>query len=259
MGRLRPIIWEMSVHGRYRDRCRYQTMETGVSNTLGLVGDSDDVDLLQDVELAFGIRFADAETIECHTVGDLYAILTSRFDGARDETGRCAMAMTFYRLRQGLSACGVAKGLRPDTPVGDLSTLTVKKLFKQIRAETGLRLPDLMLTIPGTIGFLGLTAGLLGLPVVLAAAAHFWFVPTIAALFGLLMVRIDPGRFPSGCETFGDLTRRIAAMNFGTLVAEGVAPRSKHLWDALVEVLSEHTATPKSEIQLETFLLYSQL
>jgi len=40
-----------------------------MTSSLGLAGDLDDVELIQDVEAAFGVRLGDDEIEQCSTVG----------------------------------------------------------------------------------------------------------------------------------------------------------------------------------------------
>jgi hypothetical protein len=81
----------------------------------------------------------------------------------------------------------------------------------------------------------------------------------LAASLGIMLVLLDPGKVPPDCQTLGDLSRKVTGLNFGKLSDEGAEPRDKDLWNALVEVLSEDTLLPKSEIQAETLLLQKQL
>ena len=227
-------------------------------NSLELDDDLDPVELQQSLEAAFDFRFSDPEAAACQTVGDIYAILTGRFATARDEVGRCVTAMAFYRLRRALSGLGIDTGLRPGTPLKGLSPLTIKSLLVEIGTRTGLRLPRHGASLPGTAGALSVFAGFLGLMALGVVGLHFWPVPLLTAIAGFILIWIDPGQLPADCQTIGDLAQKLAALNFGKLVAEGAEPREKHLWEALLEVLSENSLTPKSEIHPDTLLLRKQ-
>ncbi|WP_184721917.1 hypothetical protein [Caulobacter sp.] len=48
-----------------------------MADTIGLVGDGDDVDLLQAIEQSFQVRFGD-ETTRWSTIGDLHQALVAR-------------------------------------------------------------------------------------------------------------------------------------------------------------------------------------
>jgi hypothetical protein len=85
-----------------------------MSSSLGLSGDLDDVDLVEDIEAAFGLRFSDDEIERCSTVGHLFELVENKLPDA--SFGGCATAMTFYRLRRGLQIRVTAE-LRPMTPI----------------------------------------------------------------------------------------------------------------------------------------------
>ncbi len=83
--------------------------------TLGLGGDGDDAELVQAIERAFDLRFADAETASWRTAGDIHKTLLDRMP--ESPAGACATSMAFYRLRSGLEAVRRGSGaIRPQTP-----------------------------------------------------------------------------------------------------------------------------------------------
>ena len=49
-----------------------------MTSSLGLAGDLDDVDLVEDVEAAFSIHLADDEISRCSTVGQLFELIEAR-------------------------------------------------------------------------------------------------------------------------------------------------------------------------------------
>jgi hypothetical protein len=79
-------------------------------NTLGLVGDLDDVELVELVERAFDITFSPREMEQILTVGEFYDLLLTKIppNGADRQ---CASAMAFYRLRSALRRLGYGDGL----------------------------------------------------------------------------------------------------------------------------------------------------
>src|SRR5215468_590291 len=88
------------------------------------------------------------------------------------------------------------------------------------------------------IGCLLLLAGLAAVVTGAISQAWGWIVAGLASLVvGLVLMRLDPGALPKGCETLGDLATKVSARNFGTFARSGGAVRSDGLWDALTEVL----------------------
>ena len=228
-------------------------------NTLGLDDDLDMVEVGSNLEASFSIRFTAAEFGAWRTVGDIYSTLRSRISNSGKRAGRCATSMTFYRLRRALSDLSLDTRLRPDTPVKGLTTLTAKRLFKQISVRSGLRLPRPKVALCGTLGAWSILVSLIGLLTTAVFVPHWWLVPMLAAALGIMLHRLDPGEVPLDCQTLGDLSRKVAGLNFGKLSNEGAELHDKDLWNALVEVLSEDTFLPKLEIGPETLLLQKQL
>jgi hypothetical protein len=228
-------------------------------NTLGLDDDLDTVEVVSNLETSFSIRFTDAEISAWRTVGDIYSTLRSRVSYLRKGAGRCATAMTFHRLKRALSEMSIDTRLRPDTPAKGLTTLTTKALFKQISANSGLRMPRPRVALWGTVGMWSILASFIGLATTAVVGPHWWPIPMLAAGIGSILWWLDPGEVPPDCQTLGDLSRKVTGLNFGKLSNEGAELHDKDLWNALVEVLSEDSLLPKLEIRPETLLLQKQL
>ncbi len=225
-----------------------------MTDTLGLVGDGDDLDLLAALEACFGVGITSSEAESLRTVEDIRALLRSRFSASSAKAGGCASAMAFYRLRKAFSELGAEVKLKPDTRLKAITTLSPKALFKRLGSRSGLRLR----ADSGALGHAGLyvlVTALLGLLPTLAIRPGFWFLPVMAAAFGVLLLVCDRGRLPPDCETLGDLAKEAAARNLGRLTIAGAQPREKDLWNALTRVLSDYSAIPRSEIRPETWIL----
>jgi hypothetical protein len=228
-------------------------------NTLGLDDDLDGVELRKSLEASFDVTFSDGESETCRTVGDIHRFLQERFSERGGAAQGCASAMAFYRLRREFIAFGVTKELQPNTVLRDISPRSLRRLFSRIRAHAGLRMPNLEFAGLGRLGVLLLAVGALALPAIAAVRPHFWWLPTLAGASGIALISTDARRFPSDCRTFGDLAKKVAALNFGKLVADGAGRRDTDLWNALLEVLSEFSVLPKAEISRETTILQRQI
>lgn len=227
------------------------------SNTIGLDGDLDDVEMLMAIEKAFIIHISDSEATGLRTVGDIYALLQSRFAN-NAPTKKCALAMAFYRLRAALVAMGVnKKTLKPETKVQDMTSLKAKRFINNLEAFAHLGMPKPALGLCSALGLFALIAGCLSLfCMIFPALRPFWPVPATLIMSGLILFRIDNGKIPQEL-TLAELSRQVAGINAGRLIAEGANPSSAYLWKALLVVLSEHTTLPPSEITPETTLLIS--
>ncbi|HCS22691.1 MAG TPA: hypothetical protein DIW20_02990 [Rhodospirillaceae bacterium] len=228
-------------------------------DTLGLKGDLDDVELLMDIESAFGIHIANDEAARLFTVGDIYTLLQNKLSSTK-EADKCATAMTFYRLRSALAAFGVDKKLiTPTTPVRDMSTLKAADFFKQLKSRTQMTMPRPQASWRGILGNSSALFGVISFfyCLFLPAAQNFWPPSAILFVSGILLCRADQGKLPENF-TLAELSQKVAGMNAGKLITEGAKPSDDYLWQALMVVLTEHSALPPSEITPSTALLVKQ-
>jgi hypothetical protein len=142
-------------------------------NTLGLDDDGDDVDIVRDLEASFGIRISDDEAANCHTVGDVFELLRRLLAISGGDNSGCASAMAFYRLRRAIGQTVGASKAAPATLLADIAPNSPRRLFREIRSKTNLRLPALDFSWLGCIGVV-LTLACLLVPVALAARSFYW-------------------------------------------------------------------------------------
>lgn len=216
-----------------------------MSSSLDLF-DGDDLDIVIDVEEAFGFKATDNELRGCETVGDLFALIEARLPSEGD-AGRCATAMTFYRLRRALQP-RLMVPLRPDTPVDALRSLPVRELYKIISQECGLHPPY------SDMGYLGGLA-LIAIPVLLFSAMALglsWWIAAPLMAASIVGYCMAPTRLPKTVKTFGDLVRLVANRSIGALAAQGARLRTREAWTAFTDILSDHTQLPKEKITRET-------
>lgn len=220
-----------------------------MGTSLGLVGDLDDVELIQDVEAAFSVRFDDNDLSRCWTVGDLFTLI-ERDLPADKTTGRCATAMCFYRLRRAIQPW-VEPPLKPNTRIDALRGLPVHRLYRLIEIECGLRAPAKVISIWGCLAAMLILVG----PFVAYRVGVVGLLTPAFAIPLFIAFRLAPVRLPRDIATFGDLVRAVAARNIGMLAKQGARLGRQDAWSAFREVLAEHTALSKNAIGLETTLL----
>lgn len=220
-----------------------------MTSSLGLVGDLDDVDLVEDVEAAFGVRLADDEIERCSTVGQLFELINARLPEMLSGQS-CATAMCFYRLRRALQPhCAIA--LKPKTSITELGGVPVRKLHRIIETECGLRPPPQYITLWGCLALLLVVA----LPFGLFAIGMPWWVALPSAAIGIGLYWLAPIQLPGEVETFGDLVKIVSSRSIGALAGQGARLGPKEAWQAFADVLSDHTQLSKGEIVPETLLL----
>lgn len=222
-----------------------------MSNSLDLDPEWGAIDLLEELEATFGIKIADEEAERCFTVGDLDDILCARLPDWDKQDGSCASSMVFYRLRRSLNPAD-NRAVVPDTPL-TASKLTPSRLFEKLAKDSGLRLPSYQPTWLGVTGGIMLMGGILF--ALIAMFKGHWVVSStfaLVALVGVVLLRLDPGRFPPGIVTVADLVRRTASLNAARLKEAGGRPADR--WSVLVALAAEHGVLSSDQIYPGTFL-----
>lgn len=223
----------------------------GIPASLGLVGDLDDVAMIEDVESAFGVRFTAEELASCHTVGDIYRLIVGRLPREGTSGGACATAMSFYRLRAALQHLAPDEPLRPSTPIAVLASLPVRRLHRLIEERAGLRPPHPIMSWQGCVA--------LTLMVAAPLAAYAYGVPLWGAIAcaapPYVLSLLAPIRLPADIKTLGDLAERVAGRSIGKLAEKGARLDEDEAWQALVTVLDDHTDLPPAKITPAALLL----
>ena len=181
-----------------------------MSNTLGLDDDLDSVELIQDLEASFAVKFTKTEAESCLTVGDVFALLTARFSTDDVSNQGCASAIAFYRLRRAFNDAGVERHMAPATRLDELSSLPPKLLVRKLRSHTSLRLPRMRLGRNWVAGVVLITLSIFSFMVFAVTSPQLLLLSLAFLLVGIMLLRFDRGEFPDGCNTLGDLARKVA-------------------------------------------------
>lgn len=222
-----------------------------MADTLNLDPEWGAIDLIEELEATFGFKMQDEEAERCCTVGDVYNVVSAYTSDWNDQEGLCGSSMVFYRLRRAL--CPEDKrSITPRTPLGQLAP-SPSKLMDGLAKRSGLRLPVHKLTGPGNAGAVILLAGIV-LSVVALFNTHWLFSGASAsvAMVGLILVWRDPGRFPAGIATLGDLVDRAVPLNSKLLKELGGRPAAR--WSILAAIAAEYSELEPAEISPETYL-----
>jgi len=219
--------------------------------SLGLVGDLDDVDLIEDVEQAFGVRLPDDELGRCETVGDLFELIIARLPDEPKTADRCATAMCLYRVRRAILTVAPLLDLRPSSPIGALRDVSVRALYRAIAREGGLRPPFTYMSGWGCACLLAAVA----VPAALFWWGAPWWTAAISLIVAMIPYRLSPLRLPPKLTVFGDLIELIAARNVGTLAALGARLRPTEAWKALQTVCADHAVLDCGEIERDTLII----
>lgn len=220
------------------------------ANTLGMVGDGDELYLIRRIEGAFAVKFGDGELRRFLTVGDLFDVLSRRLGATHKRRSVCLSAVAFYRLRRALVQCGSSKRAAIAT---DLNAMLGRKGLGQkwadVTAAASLKLPPLELTDGSSrLQQIVMTAGA-------AMSLWYWsFWPiALAITCSVLLGTILPRQNPKPYSTLGGLTEHVRTFNFGAISREYGVVHPTDVWNSLQVVLREECGTGyKGEINRET-------
>ena len=203
-------------------------------DTLALVGDGDELDLLVDVEEVFGVALAEEEVSGLRTVGSLHAlIMTKLAPGAPRRV--CLSARAFRQMRAALKADA---RIRPSTPFQALtSQQDYPSWLARVEQESGLELTRA--ASHWAVVLLGWMAFLAGLGVFVWP--DLWLELGMLAALSLLGVWLLP--FPERrrpladhSSSLDDLIRASLPQNFQRLRRAGEAPHSLEVWRILESI-----------------------
>jgi hypothetical protein len=229
-------------------------------NTLGVSDDMDDVELIKDIEACFGVKFTDAETGRWYKVDDIFISLKTHYETGSRQNHPSGVVTAFYRLKQSIKYFDSTQNISPKTRLEEFNTVSVRELYRKLSSDHDLRQPTLYGGRVHTVGALLIMAGFLASFAFLVLWHLSYLLLAISiAVVGSVFMKFGAWRFPPDCETVGDLAQRIAARNFRLLNGSNQPVRETELWNALLEVVSDHSFIPIAEIRPDTLLLQSQL
>lgn len=245
------------------------TQGNNEENSLNLVGDGDELCLLDDLEQSFDIAFTQDDLKQVATVGDLYDVILRLLPGtAVGPRSLCRSASAFRRLRRSMRRM-TTNDIRPSTPLRELIGRNGhRKFIEQLERESGLSLqalesPDLVLWIslstsaacmiwaydlPARIGVELLVGIALAAAASVAAAIVFLFPATV--LFG----RWSSSNLLGDIVTVGDLATRAAHLNFARLGNNATQSHPRDVWRTL-EWHARQNSDHNVELNRQTRLL----
>jgi len=231
-----------------------------MANTLGLDDDLDGVEVVIEIEKAFGVKIENREAEAILNVGQMYDLLLRKIP-PNVADGKCASAMAFYRLRRAIADVGNEKKFLPNTDLSFLEKGRTKTSYKRLEKLTSLRLPALEVSPTAGVGCLLSVCAFVVIAVLGLTHVINWpgWTMLMALGAGIAVLYVDPGRIPTECRTLSGLAEKAAALNYGKFIKLGASHREQDIWTNLARVLAERTNLPEGEITRETFFLQSQL
>jgi hypothetical protein len=192
------------------------------------------VELVLEVEEAFGVPISDPEAQQTKTVGQLHDLILSKLPTSEG----CGAMIAFHRLRRGFQAQGVPRAeVTRDSRLALLLRLARRrKGWRDLSLVAGLKLPELRIPLLVVVAAVGVTA--LAAAVALRVGAAIFTVWVVAAVVLALvtLLRLFRLLLPAGCDTVGDLATRLAAQN--PSLSASTRPTPAEVWSRLVEMIS---------------------
>ena len=236
-----------------------------MTDSLHLVGDGDDVEVVEWVERVFGISISNRETQETLTVGQLFDLIEAKCGTGATEM--CLSQVAFYRLRRALRELGAASAIEPATPVSVIAAVgggSIHRAWKQLARQSRLTLPMLETPFTGkfpkwiewplAVGFVvALIAGV-------RATRDIWSpgLTVIVGIVGVVLATVGIsivwhrvfGTVPRRILTIGDLAREAAGHSFRDLSQKWSVSYADR-WSALLAIL-RNISGHKLEITRDT-------
>jgi len=190
----------------------------------------DSVEILVNVENAFGITISNYEAEKIATVGDIHSLVWRTLQGR--QSMRCKTQQLFHKLRYTLAtkfhvpkeAIELNASLNEIFPVANR-----RSLYRKLEKELQLKLPPLVLP-PGWVVVLLITGcvliigtGVVSLVLVLRFHYTRWLY--VLPVLGMLATKfisnvLDPVRTVFEPATLHDYARLVLTRNYGTMVQE---------------------------------------
>ena len=210
----------------------------------------DGVELLLDLEEAFGVSITDGEAQSIQTVGQLYELVLSKLP----ESDACASMIAFNRLRRGLQTSGAPRNrVVRSASLPELLPRPCRRVaWGRLASVSGLKLPKLgrprwVLPAVVTVSFLAAIAGYqFGL-----AASISGGVLTAALL--AWVSRLLAFELPAGCTTVGDLAAMLAHL-YPTLTSS-TRPIPSAVWERIVDSIVSIGGIPRGLVTAEARLV----
>lgn len=228
----------------------------------------DVVEILFEIEDAFGIEIANEEYTKLTTVGELHTIVTRMLPAPTD--GPCLTTIAFNRLRRALtSVFGVPRAsVKRDVALCDvMPARSRRKVWARIQRDLAMRLPPLQRPTGIVVGMaiVSAVAGIAAAVVTIdIERQHDLFEAVVTAFLFAVTVGLFtfPATFactrpfatciPAVCATIGDTARALLVKNYQALGAEAGAHNEKEQWRVIKTIVSEQLDVPAEKITRDT-------
>lgn len=197
----------------------------------------DSVEILVNVENAFGITISNYEAEKITTVGDIHNVVWRNVQGR--QSMRCRSQQLFYRLRYILinKFNATHEGIVPGASLNKVFPKNNRRLkYHRLQKELNLKLPELVLppiwARALTVTGITLIAGMLAVALVLIygydRTRWLYLLPALGLLVTIFISNIlDAVRVQFRPDKMREYTQAVLALNYGTLMQESSLNREE--------------------------------
>jgi acyl carrier protein len=225
----------------------------------------DSVEILVNVENAFGITISNYEAEKISTVGDIHNVVWRNVQGR--QSMRCRSQQLFYRLRYILinKFNATHEGIVPAASLNKVFPKNNRRLkYHRLQKELNLKLPELVLSPIWarvlTVTGITLIAGMLVVALVLIygydRTRWLYLLPALGLLVTIFISNIlDSVRVQFRPDKMRDFTQAILALNYGTLMQESSLNREE-MEIVINNIIAETIGLELHEVSPEKSLTY---
>lgn len=223
----------------------------------------DSVEILVNVENAFGITISNYEAEKISTVGDIHNVVWRSVQGR--QSMRCRSQQLFYRLRYILinKFNAAHEGIVPEASLNKIFPNNNRRLkYHRLHKELNLKLPELVLppiwARALTVTGITLIPGMLAVALVLMYGYNrtrwLYLLPALGLLATIFISNIlDAVRVQFRPDKMRDYTQAVLALNYGTLMQESSLSR-KEMEIVVNNIIAETIGLELHEISPEKSL-----
>ena len=223
----------------------------------------DSVEILVNVENAFGITISNYEAEKISTVGDIHNVVWRNVQGR--QSMRCRSQQLFYRLRYILinKFNATHEGIVPEASLNKVFPKNNRRLkYHRLHKELNLKLPDLVLspiwaralTVTGVTLIPGMLVVVLVLIYGYDRTRWLYLLPALGLLATIFISNIlDAVRVQFRPDKMRDYTQAVLALNYGTLMQESSLSR-KEMEIVINNIIAETIGLELHEVSPEKSL-----
>ena len=217
----------------------------------------DTVELVLEIEEAFGISIPDDRASRMLTVGDVYEFILENTADSTLKSSTCLSAAAFYDLRRYVRSLGLSPSeILPKTKLEHVIPLIGRRTYwKTLSSRMDLQFPRLerpswlvllncmLVAIVVSASFLGFAAR--NVVAGIFAAVVFGVISSSLLVFLTQPFAIYPA---STCSTIRDLVKKLVAINYSTLSTRYSTRNPSDVWNALQLIVAEQLGVDRSKV-----------